>query len=43
MDKYKMEWEGVYIDNDEIKDIAEDWEHLGHSIERFMDPKSEFM
>jgi len=35
--------EGVHIDNDDIKDVFEDAEHLANEIEDFMDPENPLM
>lgn len=35
--------EGVHIDNDDIKDVFEDAEHLAHEVEEFMNPDSPLM
>jgi len=33
------EWDGVYIDNEDIINAGEDIEHVWHEFEELMDPK----
>lgn len=45
MDRYtrsKEEWNGLHIDNSDLKDVAEDVRHLAEEMEDFFDLDSDF-
>jgi len=42
MEEDKMRSEGFHIDNDDIKDFAEDLEHIAEDVGDFLDPENPF-
>lgn len=34
-------WNGIHVDNDDIKDIAEDVEYFANEVNDFLDPENE--
>lgn len=34
-------WDGIHVDNDDIKDIAEDVEYFANEVNDFLDPENE--
>lgn len=42
MEEDRMRSEGIHIENDDIKDFAEDLEHIVEHVEDFLDPENEY-
>jgi hypothetical protein len=46
LDRYErsqLEFEGFHLDNDRVKDVFEDAEHIFEDVETLLDPKGSFM